>query len=358
MILVLFLQIEWQTINRPIDDNEQELVIYYWIQYSSLRLMNGGPAYYVEYETQLKVFDKKGDQVTGDFWERRREQDTLDISDSVKLHVPTMSDRFELKIYDLHAGHVATIEDRIVAIDYLGDIRWEIRNDTLRVGFFVFNKKNDADSLSARIEDVAVSRRVKSGIYEDIISLAIATLPNNTYLMHIAVFSKGKKVDEVPVKVTIARVFYLDDGEWDRKTSQLEYIASFSEINRLKDAEKSQRDSLWFEFWKKHDPTPHTGFNEKEVEYFNRVEYCEKQFSHGDLGWRSDRGRVYVKLGPPDEIQSYPYYNPPKDPYNPVPELYDSYIVWYYYKISRQFVFGDRYGLGQYILLNPGGLTP
>lgn len=357
MILLLFFQIEWQTINRPIDDFFQELVIYYWIPYTSLRPMNDGEAYYVEYETQLKVFDNKNNQVAGDFWEKKWEEDTLDISDSVKLTIPTTGDHFELKIYDLHAGNIAYITDRVLTVNYLGDIRWEIKDDTLRVGFFVFNNRNDADSLKARIDKIEVGKTMSPGTYEDIIYLGINTLPNNTYTLRITVFSKGKKIDEVPVNITIARVFYLDDAEWGRKTSQLEYIASYSEMNKLKDAEKSHRDSLWSEFWKQHDPTPHTGYNEKEIEYFKRIDYCEKQFSHGDLGWRSDRARVYVKLGPPDEIQSYPYYNPPKDPYDPVPPLYDSYIVWFYYKISRQFVFGDKYGLGQYTLLNPGGLT-
>jgi GWxTD domain-containing protein len=164
-------------------------------------------------------------------------------------------------------------------------------------------------------------------------------------MLNISLYSEFGKIDESMVPVKITRPFYLDEETWFLKVDQLQYIASTTEKNILKNAEVSERDSLWFEFWKTLDPTPNTAYNEKEVEYYERIAYSEEHFSNGDRGWRSDRARVFVQHGPPDEIQSYPY------------EL-DSfpYEIWLYYKNNLRFVFVDRYGFGQYKLVNPGGI--
>jgi GWxTD domain-containing protein len=123
----------------------------------------------------------------------------------------------------------------------------------------------------------------------------------------------------------------------------------------LERAYVEERDSLWNRFWKQHDPTPHTELNEMEEEYFGRIAYCEENFSHGDKGWRSDRAKVYVRYGSPDEIQRKPFelYAEFPDPYGNRSHIYDSYVIWFYYRSNLQFVFADRFGLGEYILLNP-----
>ena len=166
-----------------------------------------------------------------------------------------------------------------------------------------------------------------------------------------------KRIEYLSIPVTIARPFYLDDISWLDHVTKLEYIATPSELKSLKDTKLNDRDSLWYAFWKQHDPTPNTRYNEKEVEYFDRIEYSEQNFSHGDKGWRSDRGRIYVQYGQPDEIQRRPYelYAPPIDPMESIVVFYDSYEIWMYYKMNRRYIFADRTGLGEYELLNPGG---
>jgi len=357
MIFLLFLQIEWQTINRPYSNTAQELVFYLSIPADKLKYIAQDSLFYTAYEIQVTVYDEKNNQVTGDFWETESIKDTTDIKDSVKIIVPKKSKYFDLKIIDRNAGEIFSLTEEIFLIKYIGNIKWDLtKADILTLAFTIINPEGDIDSLLATMNDIQSGISIKAGTYDDTLIFNVISLPNGYYNLKFEMFSSTVKVDEVQMPVKIARPFYLDEVDWPIKVEQLAYIATPSEQRRLKDAEKAERDSLWKEFWKKHDPTPNTEYNEKEVEYFERIRYCEEHFSHGDQGWRSDRAKIYVKYGQPDEIQYRPYelYAPPKDPMNPITIFYDSYEIWHYYKMNRRFIFGDRYGLGQYILLNPG----
>jgi len=69
-------------------------------------------------------------------------------------------------------------------------------------------------------------------------------------------------------------------------------------------ADKEARDSFVEDFWEKRDPTPGTAANENRMEYERRVEYVERFFKEKigtGRGWDSDRGKVYLLLGEPDE---------------------------------------------------------
>jgi len=57
-------------------------------------------------------------------------------------------------------------------------------------------------------------------------------------------------------------------------------------------------------FWKKRDPNPQTPENEFKLEYYRRIALANKFFGAGGVpGWRTDRGRFYILLGPPKEIE-------------------------------------------------------
>jgi GWxTD domain-containing protein len=60
-------------------------------------------------------------------------------------------------------------------------------------------------------------------------------------------------------------------------------------------------------FWKQRDPTPGTPENEFKKEHFRRINYVNHFFGRGAPipGWRTDRGRVYIILGEPNDIQRY-----------------------------------------------------
>lgn len=64
-----------------------------------------------------------------------------------------------------------------------------------------------------------------------------------------------------------------------------------------------ERQQFIMQFWLRRDPTPGTPENEFMIEHYRRIRYANEHF--GDLkgvaGWRTDRGRIYISFGPPDE---------------------------------------------------------
>ncbi|UCF71390.1 MAG: GWxTD domain-containing protein [candidate division WOR-3 bacterium] len=345
MIFILFFQIEYQAVNRVQNDGAQELVLYLNIPERKLQYISREKDFLASYEIQVTVYDEQTNQLTGDYWRRTVLNDTADIVDSVKISIPRKSEFFVLKILDLHGGEIFKSTQRLIQVKNVANIFWSVKEDTLRLTFTVFNQQDNIDSIAATIADSKSVVKARRGTYPDSIEFDVAGLPIDGYDLKLDVYGNAGKIDESIIPIKISRPFYLDDNIWFTKVDQLQYIATPSEMNVLKQADVEQRDSLWVAFWKNFDPTPNTAYNEKEIEYYERIAYAEERFANGDRGWRSDRARVFVRYGPPDEIQSFPY------------EL-DSfpYEVWLYYKNNLRFVFVDRYGFGQYLLVNRDGL--
>ncbi len=67
-----------------------------------------------------------------------------------------------------------------------------------------------------------------------------------------------------------------------------------------------ERDNFIEAFWQRRDPTPDTEENEYKEEHYQRIAYANEHFAAGVPGWRTDRGRIYIVYGKPDEIESHP----------------------------------------------------
>jgi GWxTD domain-containing protein len=67
-----------------------------------------------------------------------------------------------------------------------------------------------------------------------------------------------------------------------------------------------ERDNFIEAFWQRRDPTPDTEENEFKEEHYRRIAYANEHFAAGVPGWKTDRGRIYIVYGPPDEIESHP----------------------------------------------------
>src|SRR5437773_3854566 len=67
-----------------------------------------------------------------------------------------------------------------------------------------------------------------------------------------------------------------------------------------------ERDQFIEGFWQRRDPTPDTIENEFKEEHYARIAYANEHFAAGIPGWKSDRGRMYIMYGKPDEIESHP----------------------------------------------------
>jgi len=78
-----------------------------------------------------------------------------------------------------------------------------------------------------------------------------------------------------------------------------------------------EREQFIEQFWLRRDPTPDTAENEFKEEHYRRIAYSNERYASGIPGWKTDRGRIYITYGPPDEIESHPsggtYERPPEE---------------------------------------------
>jgi GWxTD domain-containing protein len=78
-----------------------------------------------------------------------------------------------------------------------------------------------------------------------------------------------------------------------------------------------ERENFTENFWLVRDPTPDTPENEFRDQYYERIDYANDHFTSGVQGMRTDRGKMYILNGPPDEIVSHPsggtYYRPDEE---------------------------------------------
>jgi GWxTD domain-containing protein len=85
------------------------------------------------------------------------------------------------------------------------------------------------------------------------------------------------------------------------------YIITDEERKAFKDLQTDEeRESFVEQFWLRRDPTPDTEENEFKEEHYRRIAYANDHYGSGIPGWKTDRGRIYIMYGPPDEIESHP----------------------------------------------------
>ncbi|NUN08595.1 MAG: GWxTD domain-containing protein [Ignavibacteriaceae bacterium] len=120
----------------------------------------------------------------------------------------------------------------------------------------------------------------------------------------------------------------------------VELLETEEKSDSLRKAVRKAKTNALFEYWKKHDPTPLTEYNELMAEFYFRADEANIRFStlRGGDGALTDRGNIFVKFGEPEKIER-----------GTTPEGRMSEI-WYYHSPNRVFRFVDRNGAGNYEL--------
>jgi TonB family protein len=124
---------------------------------------------------------------------------------------------------------------------------------------------------------------------------------------------------------------------------EVSYIITAPEKAAFKNLQTdNERERFIEQFWEQRNPTPGAAGNPFKEEYYRRIAYSNERFSNDLPGWKTDRGRVYITYGPPDEIEQHASAEPPVE-------------VWRYHHLEGvgdnvDFGFADRKGNGNYSL--------
>lgn len=169
---------------------------------------------------------------------------------------------------------------------------------------------------------------------------------------------------KTPSELAIDMIFYISTPE---QRHQLEELQSQEAV-----------DAYLENFWTGLDPHPDTPENEFKDMYLRRYEYANEYFGYGPIiGSRTDRGRIYILHGPPDEIREEPVFQELSwqeitaigsnsklfsDHYTQ--SRVKAYEIWNYYEsannksrtystnfLCKTFIFADLTGCGLYTLM-------
>lgn len=154
------------------------------------------------------------------------------------------------------------------------------------------------------------------------------------------------------------------------------YIITPEEKSAFKQlSNDEERDQFIEQFWLRRDPTPDTPENEFKEEHYRRIAYANEHFGAGIPGWKSDRGRIYIIWGPPDQIEGHNgggTYDRPLDEGGGTTSAYpfETWRYRYLEGIGNEVIldFVDQCGCGEYFLSSnpndkdallhtPGGAT-
>lgn len=91
----------------------------------------------------------------------------------------------------------------------------------------------------------------------------------------------------------------------DTALSLLKYIVSDSAYGYLNSGNEKDRKEKFDGYWRSHDPTQKTAYNEHEAEYYQRADYAVEEFRtfSADNGSTTDRGKAYILFGKPGNIR-------------------------------------------------------
>ena len=80
-----------------------------------------------------------------------------------------------------------------------------------------------------------------------------------------------------------------------------EEVAAFKKLTT-----NEERENFIEYFWRRRDSNPETEVNEYREQYYERIAYANEHFASGVPGWKTDRGRIYIRWGKPDSVEAHP----------------------------------------------------
>ncbi len=327
-----------------------------------------------------------GRQEGGDVWEQRivfaTFADTREAGNRIRFHrdfkLPPGEYKIDVKLEDLNGGRTSKAQGRVRVPEFgpgalgLGDLqfgfctndsvfvlvpsrKFEANLEQMCVQGSVYDRRSDVAPRSYQVQWKILGEAGDNVIKADtVLTLGQGgqfTLKPDARDLFLGTYTLEVEVKEGERRWRTARTFEVETLNLPRGqnyTTVVEILSNIATPGEYETLRKAATDSLraraWESFWTRRDPTPDTPRNETMLDFFRRVRYANTHFSgQTGAGWRTDQGRVYIRYGPPDQIEERPatFYEPPLQ-------------IWHYFALNQRFVFAEREGFGRYDLISPG----
>ena len=116
-----------------------------------------------------------------------------------------------------------------------------------------------------------------------------------------------KKIDKATKRKMKQTLKELDNAYKQWLTEDVVYIITPDERNAFLQLQTNEeREQFIEQFWLRRSSNPDLPDNDFKEEHYRRIAYANEHYASGIPGWKTDRGRMYIMWGPPDEIDSHP----------------------------------------------------
>jgi GWxTD domain-containing protein len=201
------------------------------------------------------------------------------------------------------------VEPRVLAQNAIrsGAHAWSI-NPAPQETAAVYNKASKAGKGSAAenrnklYEPLSGSKQLQSELPQ---------MPENANVLH----ADAQGTPKQPSQSSLEN----DMSDYYRKwlTEDVRFITTQEERNAfLALRDDQERDYFIEQFWARRNPNPRQANNSFKEEHYRRIGYANQHFASSVPGWRTDRGRIYIMFGKPDELESHPTGGSYTRPYN------------------------------------------
>ena len=200
------------------------------------------------------------------------------------------------------------------------------------------------------VRAIITSDESNSVLWSDTVSLArhgdhfSSVFPVPVARLGVGVMTLGLNrpgtADTVRIPIFIAFGEDLPVATFTQMLDYLRYYVSSHRLQAMRDAPPEARAGLWATFLRDTDPVPQTPAHEGLRDYFSRIAQANVRFrEEGQPGWLTDRGRVSIALGQPDQI-----YEPTMSNVGQRGRT----LIWEYRDHRLQVVFIDQTGFGRW----------
>jgi GWxTD domain-containing protein len=312
---------------------------------SALRFQRDAAGFYAEYRVQASLLrdsveanklDKREIVHVSNFQETSREDESIIFQDVVavlpgtymlRLHANDLNSSRGLQAIDTinvpAYGHEAKLSEPILVFQAAGRF-----NVTQRPDLIVNPRSTVAyggDAPRVYLESYGATRptpvrvrvvddggaalwageaKMEEGTTElrfSIVDVPAGALPIGRVWIETFEAADSTKKQRMPLLVTISDQWMV--ANFDEMLEFVRYIAYPSELDSLRSSRGVERNQLWDRFWTRRDPYPAIPGNEFRDQFFQRVRTAVEEFPEpGVPGWKSERGEVYIVLGPPAYI--------------------------------------------------------
>lgn len=130
-----------------------------------------------------------------------------------------------------------------------------------------------------------------------------------------------------------------------REMTSLSALLTIPEAARYRSLDERERQLAEAAYWRMTDPVQLTAVNEARVEFLARVAYADLRYSSaefGVVGWKTDRGIVHLRYGPPPVRATLA----PETAESDAESLARVTTIWYYPETKLRFVFNGPPAFG------------